>query len=401
MAKRILPALLALVLMLAAFGAVAEEETALSVGDKGTAVVEMKERLYELGYYNKDSFTRTFTDDTADRLKEFQRVNGLEETGMLDTQTREALYSDAAIKAPVPTPQPYATPAPTPVVEYPARDEDGYLAEAEQTEFVYENDDEGLWVYLSDSLQVTITRREDNRVPLIWFETDIRTRGEERLRTVETNPDKPGTKFRYPYDIARDNGFVLGFSDDFYGDRVSSKKTLGIIIREGKIISDKTNTKASTKLPNLDMMAQYADGTLKVYRSYEYTAQELLDMGAINVFSFGPVMIRDGEISSLMVSGHYSDNEPRQALGMIEPGHYFLVSVQGRLKNSQGCDLWHVAGIMLEHGVTEALNLDGGNTMALVFRGRMLNKLAVWNKQSFVRTVTSLIGVGYTENMAR
>ena len=48
----------------------------------------------------------------------------------------------------------------------------------------------------------------------------------------------------------------------------------------------------------------------------------------------------------------------------------------------------------------QALNLDGGNTMALIFRGRMLNKLATFKKRNFVRTVTSLIGIGYTENQA-
>jgi exopolysaccharide biosynthesis protein len=54
--------------------------------------------------------------------------------------------------------------------------------------------------------------------------------------------------------------------------------------------------------------------------------------------------------------------------------------------------------MMKERGVTQALNLDGGNTMALIFRGRMLNKLATFKKKNFVRTVTSLIGIGHTEN---
>ena len=56
--------------------------------------------------------------------------------------------------------------------------------------------------------------------------------------------------------------------------------------------------------------------------------------------------------------------------------------------------------MMKERGVQQALNLDGGNTMALVFRGRMLNKLATWKNKKFVRTVTSIIGIGHTENMA-
>ena len=83
---------------------------------------------------------------------------------------------------------------------------------------------------------------------------------------------------------------------------------------------------------------------------------------------------------------------------MIAPNHYLLLSVQGRRKDSEGTNLQRVAEIMQERGVTEALNLDGGNTMALVFRGRMLNKLATYKNKKFVRTVTSMIGIGYTEN---
>ena len=65
-------------------------------------------------------------------------------------------------------------------------------------------------------------------------------------------------------------------------------------------------------------------------------------------------------------------------------------------EDSRGTMLQRVAEMMKERGVQEALNLDGGNTMALVFRGRMLNKLATYKKKRFVRTVTSLIGIGRT-----
>ena len=35
--------------------------------------------------------------------------------------------------------------------------------------------------------------------------------------------------------------------------------------------------------------------------------------------------------------------------------------------------------------------------MALMFRGRMLNKEAVYQNRKFVRSVTSLIGIGKTD----
>ena len=293
------------------------------------------------------------------------------------------------------TREPLVTREPVPMPETPLRDAEGFLAG--DGEFIHEDDEGGLWIYLNQNLQVEIRRQQDDRLPLVWFETDIRTRGEERFRTVMTDPEHPGKRNRYPFDIAREAGFVLGFSDDFYAERMSKKQTVGIIIREGKIISSKTNRKSSSHLPNLDMMIQYPDGTLEVCECTEYTAEELIEKGAVNVFSFGPILIRDGEIDEKMYGSHYRSIEPRHALGMIEPGHYFLLSVQGRRKDSKGTMLQRVAEMMKEHGVTQALNLDGGNTMALMFRGRMLNKEAVYQNRQFVRSVTSLIGIGTTD----
>ena len=87
------------------------------------------------------------------------------------------------------TREPLVTQEPAPLPEMPERDAEGFLPE--EGEFIYENDEAGLWIYLSDSLQVEIRRQRDERIPLIWSETDIRTRGEERFRTVMTDLEHP------------------------------------------------------------------------------------------------------------------------------------------------------------------------------------------------------------------
>jgi exopolysaccharide biosynthesis protein len=236
----------------------------------------------------------------------------------------------------------------------------------------------------------------DRSVPLEWFETEILTRNGESMRTVMTDPEHPSKRFRYPYDIAQKAGLVLGFSDDFYADRANDKKTVGIIIREGQILYSKTNKNTSHYLPNLDMMAHYPDGRLEVYECNELTAQELIERGAVNVFSFGPILIRDGEINEMLYS-YYRSNEPRQVLGMIEPNHYFLLSILGRIQSSKGTLLQMAAEMMKNKGVTQALNLDGGNTLALVFNGKILNKKATYRNKTFYRTLTSMIGFGHTD----
>jgi len=53
---------------------------------------------------------------------------------------------------------------------------------------------------------------------------------------------------------------------------------------------------------------------------------------------------------------------------------------------------------MKELGVQEALNLDGGNTTALVFRGQLLNKIGTLTGKMVVlrgvRSVSSIMGIG-------
>ena len=392
--KRSLSLIMAMLLCLLCAVSAAEGTGTLSTGDKGQDVKELKLRLKELRYITDSRINNKYTEKTEKAVREFQHENGLPETGQADEATRAALFSDTAVPKPWPTLKPLAAPEPTPVPDWPERDAEGFLKD--EGEYIYENDGEGLWIYLSRTLQVTITARRDASIPLEWFETDIRTRGDEAFYTVQTDPEHPGKQYRYPYAIAKQAGSVLAFTDDFFANRMEDRETVGITIRNGQIIETKTNGKRGHHLPNLDMMAQYPDGCLAVYRCNEHTAEELLEMGAVNVFSFGPILIRDGEIDEL-VYHYYKSTEPRQALGMIEPGHYLLLSVQGRTKESKGTVLQRVAEMMKERGVQQALNLDGGNTMALVFRGRMLNKLAVYKKKKFVRTVTSVIGIGHTD----
>jgi len=392
--------LLALLLILQCIfitlSAAGEAET-LTVGSKGDRVTEVKQRLQKLGYLEQGSITKKYNDKTAQAIREFQRLNGLPETGDVDAETAERLFSDQAIRKPRPTLEPLMTPAPIMETGWPERDSEGFLMG--DGEYFSEDDEAGQWVYLNRNLQIFIRRGKESSIPLEWFETEILTRDGETFRTAITDPEHPGKKFRYPYDISRDERFVLGFSDDFYATRMAGKETVGIIIRESRIISETTNSRTGHHLPNLDMMAQYPDGRFEVYECTEYTAQQLLEKGAVNVFSFGPILLRDGEINELLYT-YYRSIEPRHALGMIEPNHYLLLSVQGRNKDSKGTMLQRVAEMMKERGVTQALNLDGGNTMALIFRGRMLNKLATYKRRNFVRTVTSLIGIGYTEQQA-
>ena len=63
-----------------------------SKGDTGLNVQRVKTRLKDLGYYTSSAtYDDEFNDIMVDRLKEFQRNNGLRETGRYDLDTMEKL----------------------------------------------------------------------------------------------------------------------------------------------------------------------------------------------------------------------------------------------------------------------------------------------------------------------
>lgn len=263
-------------------------------------------------------------------------------------------------------------------------------------EFIYEAE-EGPWIYISQDLNIRVDRYQTEKPKLVWYETIIRTGGRQTLRTLMTNPERPGSKFQNPLVIARENQAVLAFNDDFFGYRIYNKDKVGIVIREGKVYGDQTNRNVTSHIPNLDLMAVFKDGSMRAFYCNEYTAQEYLQMGVTDTFCFGPVVLKDGEIGQQIQNGKYKTLEPRTCLGMAAPGHYVLITVEGRRKTSKGTGLLWVAQRMQEMGVTQAINLDGGQTVALVFRGRLINKIGTYQNTKRLRTVSSMIAVGETQ----
>ena len=134
---------------------------------------------------------------------------------------------------------------------------------------------------------------------------------------------------------------------------------------------------------------------MKAFISDAHTADEYLAMGARHVLSFGPMLVAQGELVDYVMSPkYYPYHEPRLAIGMIEPYHYMILAVEGREDGSKGAKLDWMAEKMKELGCTEALNLDGGGTAALMFMGEVLNR-----SDKDMRSVSTLIGFGQSEKV--
>jgi hypothetical protein len=289
--------------------------------------------------------------------------------------------------------QPQAGAANAPVFD-PVK-EAGYLPEGMEP-YIVNDWEKGSWMYITQDLRVEITRyRRNTPTKLVWYIADIRSENEP-MRTITFNEEHPGRTNGMPEDMALGSKVVYAQNGDFYSYRVANDKRTGVIIRNGKIIYSKTNSDAVLALPSLDTAAFFPDGNMKVYESYEHTAQEYIDMGATEVLSFGPILLRDGVINPDMYT-NFTHEEPRSAIGIIEPGHYIGMLVEGRTDLSDGCGLKFMAETLFDLGCTDALNLDGGGTSAMVFMGKSVELGSGQGVSENARAIPDILAIGTYE----
>lgn len=300
-----------------------------------------------------------------------------------------------------------ATPAPTEVPAYmahmPALNAKGFLDEGE---YIYSSEDEGLWIYVSQTSKVIIQCKYDATQPLTWFEADLYgdLDAGEMLRTVQNDPEKMGKVRVDATETAKKHNVVFAMNTDYYTYRVAvnNNRHTGIVIRDGRILYDDPYTEkqvTNSMFPNLDMLAFMPDGSLKVYHSWEKTAQEFIDEGVQTVYSFGPYLLLDGKVSERAYANNENKN-PRCAIGMVEPGHYVAIMCEGRLKRSAGVTISYLAKMMRAKGCQVAFNMDGGQTAVMVFMGKQLNQIGAYDGgKTNSRPTSEVLGFGTSEQV--
>ena len=280
--------------------------------------------------------------------------------------------------------------------EFPALNDAGFL---DSGEFVFEDGENGVWRYASATLRIEIFRREQAKPARVWYEAEIFcAEGSEGPRMIVNDPNNRTTKTNYPHKIARKNGTVLAISGDFAWWRLKKKlRYPGIIIRDGEILSDRTKKRNGKGFPNLDCLAIWPDGDMKVFYSDEMTAEEYLEAGAADVLCFGPILIRDGELNEDALKKYGTSHAERTAVGMAEKGHYWFMMLEGRIKRSKGDDIRFLAEKLLDKGCTLGFNLDGGDTSCIVFMGHQLCKMMNGKKNKPSRSTGDILGVGRSD----
>lgn len=184
-------------------------------------------------------------------------------------------------------------------------------------------------------------------------------------------------------ETAQRNNAILAVNGDYYGSRTS-----GYVIRNGYLYRNSPSDR--------EALTVYSDGSFEITAEGEVPAETLLDAGAYQVFSFGPGLVENGEVSidpQYEVGKAVTEN-PRTAIGMIAPLHYVFVVTDGRSEDSRGLTVRELAELMVALDVQCAYNLDGGGSSTLYFNGTVINDPGTTQKQTSERSVSDIVYIG-------
>lgn len=184
---------------------------------------------------------------------------------------------------------------------------------------------------------------------------------------------------------AANTGAILAINGDYYG-----AQERGYVLRNGVLY--RASAQSGT-----DALVIGADGNFRIITEGETSADTLVREGAWQVLTFGPALIKNGQVtvSSSDEVGRAMTSNPRTAIGQISEGHYLLVVSDGRTKESTGLSLRQLAELMQSLGAQIAYNLDGGGSSTMVFQGRVVNNPTTNGRSIRERSVSDIVYIGY------
>ena len=234
----------------------------------------------------------------------------------------------------------------------------------------------------SDS-KTSITLKQYRAYDSDIYVADITVSDASALKTALANNTYGRNITDTASDMADKNNAVLAINGDYYGARQS-----GYVIRNSKLYRNTSGDR--------DALVIQKNGEFKFVLESETSAEQLLQAGALQVFSFGPVLLNNSEISvgENEEVGMAMASNPRTAVGYLGNNHYVFVVSDGRTSESAGLSLYELASFMKEIGVVDAYNLDGGGSSTMVFKGEIINNPTTNGHSNQERAVSDIIYIG-------
>lgn len=215
--------------------------------------------------------------------------------------------------------------------------------------------------YEDDSIVVRLETLTQDGV--VWRVARVDITHPSQLRTATAGP-LTSRRTALISSMARSQNAVIAINADYFAEKPEKKS---YEYRMGEKVRAKYNR-------SKDLMITDENGDFHLFvKSSKDEVKAFLDAGhsIVNAFTFGPALVKDGEL--LTLDGKYGYNphgdEPRMAIGQVAPLSYVLVLAEGRSAQSKGVTHEELANFMFDQGCMQAFNLDGGNSATMVFNG--------------------------------
>lgn len=255
-----------------------------------------------------------------------------------------------AVAQPAATVQPTPTQAPTPTPTVPV-DPIGYFGNKYADKFTSGQVVSDGTSYQSANLNVTATKLRENDADV--YLVDFYVKDISCFRTEFAKGKFGRGVSEWPVSVAKRINSVVCINGDYYGGRSD-----GVVIRNGILYRDNETDR--------DVGVLYWDGTMKCFSPQEFNAEAEIENGAYQAWNFGPMLLDENGQAMTTFNSSVSPRNPRAAIGYYEPGHYCLVVVDGRTKQSRGLTLEELSAFFARMGCQAAYNLDGGATAQMV-----------------------------------
>ena len=188
------------------------------------------------------------------------------------------------------------------------------IAETEETGSSAVNDTEtvegGTVIGEYSDSKTSITLKQYRAYDSDIYVADITVSDASALKTALANNTYGRNITDTTSDIADENNAVLAINGDYYGAR-----QIGYVIRNSKLYRNTSGDR--------DALVIQKNGEFKFVSESETSAEQLLQDGALQVFSFGPVLLNNSEISvgENEEVGMAMASNPRTAVGYLGNNH--------------------------------------------------------------------------------
>ncbi|MEG0307055.1 MAG: phosphodiester glycosidase family protein [Clostridium sp.] len=232
----------------------------------------------------------------------------------------------------------------------------------------------GVMEYGSPTMMITIDPIVKTKPNLRIWVSNIRVKEASQIKSAFAGEEFSLKNREKTSEMAAEHGAVFAVNGAAYGFNEKS-----FVIRDGILYRETSLDCAPLIIKN--------NGDFEIFNYGEKTGEEIIAMGGMHTYDFGPDLIKDGEIVDYGNGWYKEDKNPRTAIGQKGPLEYVVIVADGRNKESEGVTFYDLALEFQRLGCKWAYALDGGGSTTLYFNGNVINTPSDWNGEREVSDI--------------